>query len=108
MRDLKQWALPAVTVLAVLGAVLLPRQISSLRDRSMLGAIHTEALSQEDLSVRELPLPEKLELLGRAIRYPDLEIFSTGTARSGRPAGVGGLLPKRGIAGRLGHPARRH
>ncbi len=77
MRDLKQWALPAVTVLAVLGAVLLPRQISSLRDRSMLGAIHTEALSQEDLSVRELPLPEKLELLGRAIRYPDLEIFST-------------------------------
>lgn len=76
MRRLKQWALPAVTVLAVLGAVLLPRQISALRDRSTLGAVHTEELSQEDLSVPELPLPEKLELLGRAIRYPDLEIFS--------------------------------
>ena len=77
MPYLKKWGLPLLTALVVLAAVLLPRQISALRDRGMLAAVHVQSLSEEDLSVREVPLPEKLELLWRAVQYPDLEIFST-------------------------------
>ena len=77
MRYLKKWKLPVLTAVVVLAAVLLPRQISALRDRGTLGVLHTEPLSEEDLSARSLSMPEKLELLGRAIWYPDLEIFST-------------------------------
>lgn len=74
---MKKWGLPLLTALVVLAAVLLPRQISALRDRGMLSAVHVQSLSEEDLSVREVPLPEKLTLLWRAVQYPDLEIFST-------------------------------
>ena len=77
MKSLKKWGLPVLTGLVVLAAVVLPRQISFLQDLRTLGAVHIEPLSEEDLNVREIPLPEKLELLGRAIRYPDLEVFST-------------------------------
>jgi hypothetical protein len=77
VRYLKKWKLPVLTAVIVLAAVLLPRQISALRDRGTLGVLHTEPLSEEDLSARSLSMPEKLELLGRAIWYPDLEIFST-------------------------------
>ena len=77
MRHLRKWGLPVLTGLAVLAAVLLPRQISALRDRQTLGSIHTVPLAEEALTVREISLPEKLELLGRVILYPNLEIFST-------------------------------
>lgn len=77
MPQLKKWGVPVLTGLIVLAAVVLPRQLSALRDRGMWSAIHVEPLSEDDLIVRELPLPEKLELLGRAILYPDLEVFST-------------------------------
>lgn len=42
-----------------------------------LGALHTVPLAEEDLTVREISLPEKLELLAQAILDPDLEVFST-------------------------------
>lgn len=77
MQQLKKWGVPVLTGLIVLAAVVLPRQLSALRDRGMWSDIHVEPLSEDDLIVRELPLPEKLELLGRAILYPDLEVFST-------------------------------
>lgn len=77
MRHLRRWGLPVLTGLAVLAAVVLPRQISALQDRRLLEAIHIESLSEEDLTAREISLPEKLELLCRAVQYPDLQIFST-------------------------------
>ena len=77
MRSFKAWGLPVLTGLVVLAAVLLPRQLSILRDRGELAAVHMESLSEEDLTVREIPLPEKLKLLWRAVQYPDLEVFST-------------------------------
>lgn len=97
--------------LVVLAALLLPERISALRDRQTLGTIHTVPLAEEDLTVREIALPEKLELLGRAILDPDLEVFSTtqslplpGEAWSG--AGGGSLFPKCRISGRVGYSAR--
>ena len=60
----------------MLAAVLLPRQISALRDRQTLDAVHTEPMAQEDLTPQEAALPEKLGLLGRAIRYPGLDVYS--------------------------------
>ena len=77
MTTVKKWALPGLTVLMVLASIVLPQQLSSLRDLKTLDTIHTQPLSEDDLAVRELPLPEKLALLARAIRYPDLEVYST-------------------------------
>lgn len=77
MKHAKAWALPFATGLVVLSALLLPPQISALRDRQTLGAIHKELLAQEELTIREATLAEKLTLLVRAIRYPDLAVYST-------------------------------
>ena len=77
MKRAKTWALPAVTGLVVLSALVLPPQISALRDRQALGTIHKELLAQEELTIREATLAEKLTLLVRAIRYPDLAVYST-------------------------------
>ena len=74
MKRAKAWALPAVTGLVVLAALLLPPQISALRDRQTLGTIHTELLAEEELTIREATLAQKLALLVRAIRYPDLAV----------------------------------
>ena len=77
MKHLRKCGIPVLTGLVVLAALLLPERISALRDRQTLGAIHTVPLAEEDLTVREIALPEKLELLGRAILDPDLKVFST-------------------------------
>lgn len=77
MKREKAWALPAVTGLVVLSALLLPPQISALRDRQTLGTIHKELLAQEELTIREATLAEKVTLLVRATRYPDLDVYST-------------------------------
>lgn len=77
MKRAKAWALPAVTGLVVLSALLLPPQISALRDRQTLGTIHKELLAQEELTIREATLAEKVTLLVRATRYPDLDVYST-------------------------------
>ena len=74
MTTAKKWGLPVLTGLMVLASIVLPQQLSSLRDLKTLDTIHIESLSEDDLSVRELPLPEKLALLARAIRDPDLEV----------------------------------
>ena len=76
MKHLQKWGLPLLTGVVVLAAVLLPRQISALRDRQTLDAVHTEPMAQEDLTLQEGTLPEKLGLLGRAIRYPGLDVYS--------------------------------
>ena len=60
----------------VLGTVLLPRQISAFRDRQILGTVHMEPMTAEELAAGEASRPEKLELLGRAIRYPELDVYS--------------------------------
>ena len=76
MKHLQKWGLPLLTGVVVLATVLLPRQISALRDGQTLDAIHTEPMAQEDLTLQEGTLPEKLGLLGRAIRYPGLDVYS--------------------------------
>ena len=77
MKRIKTWALPVATGLVVLSALLLPPQISALRDRQTLGTIHTALLAEEELTIREATLAEKLELLVRGTRSPDLEVYST-------------------------------
>ena len=77
MKHLRKWGIPVLTGLVVLAALLLPERISALRDRQTLGALHAVPLAEEDLTVREISLPEKLELLAQAILDPDLEVFST-------------------------------
>ena len=77
MKWIKRWGLPLLTGVLVLVAILLPRQISFLRDRQTLGSIHVEFLTKEESEAWESTLPERLELLGRAIRYPNLEVYST-------------------------------
>lgn len=76
MKLLRKWGLPLLTGAVVLAAVLLPSRISALRDRQTLSAPCTEPLAQEDLTLQETTLPEKLELLGRTIRYPELDAYS--------------------------------
>lgn len=88
MNCLRKWALPLATGLAVLAAVLLPRQISAMRDLSMLGNVHTEPLT-EDFMTREVTLAEKVELLGRAVQDPDLEIYSTTKSLEDQESGQG-------------------
>lgn len=109
MKHAKAWALPFATGLVVLSALLLPPQISALRDRQTLGAIHKELLAQEELTIREATLAEKLTLLVRAIRYPDLAVYSTthpAGARAARVgAGRGRTAPKRGLPPCLGRSA---
>ena len=75
--DIRRWWLPLVTGVVLLAALLLPRQISAYRDQKALGSVHVEALAEEDLHVQEASIPEKLELLGRAIQYPNLEVYSS-------------------------------
>ena len=43
MKQLRKWGLPLLTGAVVLAAVLLPRQISALRDRQTLIAVHARA-----------------------------------------------------------------
>ena len=76
MKCLRRWGLPLLTGAVVLGAVLLPRQISAFQDRQILGTVHMEPVAAEELAAGEASLPEKLELLGRAIRYPGLDVYS--------------------------------
>ena len=109
MKHLQKWGLPLLTGVVVLAAVLLPRQISALRDRQTLDAVHTEPMAQEDLTPQEAALPEKLGLLGRAIRYPGLDVYSAPAPGGG---GRGDLVPSgsgvsgcRGAAGGVGRPA---
>ena len=77
MERLKKWGLPILTGAVVLAAVLLPRQISALKDLRTLEAIHTEPLAEGDLTIQETTLPQRLELLGRAIRASDRAVYST-------------------------------
>lgn len=76
MKSLRKWGLLLLTGGVVLASVLLPRQISAFRDRQVLDTVHTQPMSEEDLTLQEASLPEKLGLLGRAIRYPDLQVYS--------------------------------
>lgn len=48
MQRLKKWGVLILTELVVLAAVVLPRQISALRDRGMLAAFHVEPLGFAD------------------------------------------------------------
>ena len=77
MKVLQKWGLPVLTGLVVLAALLLPEQISTLRDRQVLETIHTQPLAEEDLTIRDISLPEKMALLARAVQHPDLEVYST-------------------------------
>ena len=77
MKVLKKWGLPLLTGVVVLSSVLLPRQISAVRDMKLFGKAHTMELSEEDIEIHMPTLSEKLELLGRAIRDPELEVYAT-------------------------------
>lgn len=63
MKPMRKWLLPALTCLSVVGAAILPPQVSRLRDLRQFGQVHTEALEADDLPVREAPtLLDRMEL----------------------------------------------
>lgn len=86
MKFLKKWSLPLLTGVLVLSSVLLPRQVSAVRDTKLFGKAHTTELSEEDVELHMPTLSEKLELLGRAIRDPELEVYSTSQQLDGTEA----------------------
>lgn len=53
MKPMRKWLLPALTCLIVVGAAILPPQVSKFRDLRQFGQVHTEALEADDLPVRE-------------------------------------------------------
>ena len=69
--------IPAAAAAAVLAALLLPPWLSHVRDTSLIGRVHTEVLTQDTSPVRCPTTEETLELLGRAVRDPDLEISTS-------------------------------
>ena len=64
------------------GAVLraAPQTDLRVRDMKLFGKAHTMELSEEDIEIHMPTLSEKLELLGRAIQDPELEVYSTRAA----------------------------
>ena len=74
--------------MVVLSSVLLPRQISAVRDMKLFGKAHTMELSEEDIEIHMPTLSEKLELLGRAIQDPELRYTPPASSWMGlRPSG---------------------
>lgn len=63
MKNWKNRLLPILTCLVVLCAALLPQRLSELRDRTLLGTVHTEKLTDDWLLARPLSLAERIELL---------------------------------------------
>lgn len=74
---LRRALIPAAAAAAVLAALLLPPWLSHVRDTSLIGRVHTEVLTQDTSPVRCPTTEETLELLGRAVRDPDLEISTS-------------------------------
>lgn len=64
MKNLKKWLLPALTLLVVLGAVLLPPWAAQVKDAQLLGRVHTEEMAGS-LSFQAASLTDRLGLLAR-------------------------------------------
>ena len=86
MKFLKKRSLLLLTAVLVLSSVLLPRQVSAVRDRKLFGKAHTMELSGEEIALQMPTLSEKLELLGRAIQDPELEVYTTSQQLAGTEA----------------------
>lgn len=67
MKKWKNWLLPIFTCLVALCAALLPQRLSELRDRALLGAVHTE--KQENTHVQQWLMAHCAEY-GFILRYP--------------------------------------
>lgn len=66
MRNWRNWLLPVLTCLAVVGLALLPLQLSTLRDRELTGAVHTEELGENsNFPARPPSLERRLWLLAQ-------------------------------------------
>lgn len=64
MRHLKKLLLPAMTLLVVLAAALLPRWASQAEDARLLGRIHTEQMA-DSISFQSSDLPERLNMFAQ-------------------------------------------
>ena len=93
MKFLKKRSLLLLTAVLVLSSVLLPRQVSAVRDRKLFGKAHTMELSGEEIALQMPTLSEKLELLGRAIQDPELEVYATSQQLDGTEATGQGDTP---------------
>lgn len=72
MKHWKNWLLPLLTLLTVVGAALVPQQLSLLRDTRMAGQVHTQSLTGgNNFSLWTPSLPERLELLGKYLAADD-------------------------------------
>ncbi len=77
MNSVKKWAFPTVAIVVVAASLLVPGQLSAFRDRRLLEVPHVEPLMAEELADSASELSQRLELLSRAIRYPELEVYSS-------------------------------
>lgn len=71
MKKWKNRLLPLLTVLVVLCAALLPQRLSALRDRTLLGTVHTEEVTDSGLLARPLRAAERIELLALWLEEPE-------------------------------------
>lgn len=72
MRNWKNWLLPVLTCLAVVGLALLPLRLSTLRDSTLVGMVHAEMLAEDSNFPAKSPeLPRRLQLLAQARELPD-------------------------------------
>lgn len=66
MRNWRNWLLPVLTCLAVVGLALLPLRLSTLRDREFTGAVRTEELGENsNFPARPPVLERRLWLLAQ-------------------------------------------
>ena len=64
MRFIKKLILPVLTVAVILTAILLPRELSSLKDNHLIGRVFTEAFDGNSLTLNyQSELPDKISLL---------------------------------------------
>lgn len=72
MKQFKRSLLPLLTAAIVLGAVLLPGQISNWKDQSLMNRVHRENFSTDlNLPTDSLPMGERLKLYVRYLMFND-------------------------------------
>ena len=72
MKYIIRWLLPAITVLTILSAALLPEKLSQFRDQKLFHAIHAEEISSNSsLPIWTPDLIQKLSLLYLHNNNPD-------------------------------------
>lgn len=73
MKLVKKWLFPVLTFLLVAGAALLPQRISQARDARQFGAVHTETMAADSLTVQDREPPSLTDRIDLYVRWLGLQ-----------------------------------